>query len=163
MTDFRATVRVLVAIDDSAFSEAASNAVIAQLRPENTEVTLLHVLEPFPMALANKLGSKEFPNFAVARVKLRDQAKEHLSRTAQKFRSAGFSISCLLEEGDPRDVILDYAERWPADLIVVGSHGRRGMSRSLMGSVSEAVAHHAHCSVEIVRMSPARGVDKAQS
>jgi nucleotide-binding universal stress UspA family protein len=54
-------------------------------------------------------------------------------------------------KGYPKQVILDDAERWEADLIVVGSHGRRGLTRLLLGSVSQAVAAHAGCCVEIVR------------
>jgi nucleotide-binding universal stress UspA family protein len=53
--------------------------------------------------------------------------------------------------GEPRAVILDTAKTWGANLIVLGSHGRRGMDRFLLGSVSEAVAIHAHCSVEVIR------------
>jgi len=53
--------------------------------------------------------------------------------------------------GDPRAVLLDQAKLWEANLIVVGSHGRRGFDRWLMGSVSEAIALHAHCSVEVIR------------
>ena len=53
--------------------------------------------------------------------------------------------------GFPKLVILDQAREWRADLIVVGSHGRKGLEHFLMGSVSEAVARHAACSVEIVR------------
>lgn len=49
-------------------------------------------------------------------------------------------------------VILDCATEWRADLIVVGSHGRKGVTRFVLGSVSEAVARHAHCSVEIARL-----------
>jgi nucleotide-binding universal stress UspA family protein len=51
-------------------------------------------------------------------------------------------------------VILDQAESWGADLIVLGSHGYSGWRRFLLGSVSHAVATHAHCSVEIVRQKP---------
>jgi len=56
-----------------------------------------------------------------------------------------------LESGIPKVVIIDDAKKWGADLIVVGSHGRTGLDRFLLGSVSEAVARHAACSVEIVR------------
>jgi nucleotide-binding universal stress UspA family protein len=54
-------------------------------------------------------------------------------------------------EGYPKEAILAEAERWGADLIVVGSHGYRGLTRLWLGSVSQAVASHAGCSVEIVR------------
>jgi nucleotide-binding universal stress UspA family protein len=54
--------------------------------------------------------------------------------------------------GDAKSAILDDAKSWGADLIVMGSHGRRGLERFLVGSVSEAVLRHAHCSVEIVRL-----------
>jgi nucleotide-binding universal stress UspA family protein len=53
--------------------------------------------------------------------------------------------------GPPTHAILDEAQRWDADLIVMGSHGRRGLTRLLLGSVSQAVASQAPCSVEIVR------------
>jgi nucleotide-binding universal stress UspA family protein len=53
--------------------------------------------------------------------------------------------------GEPRSLILDAAEAWGANLIVLGSHGRRGFDRFLMGSVAESVAMHAHCSVEVFR------------
>ena len=145
-------MNILVAIDESKFSEAAANAVIGQAKPNGTEVRLLQVLEPFPVALAETMGSKDYPDFASARLKLRNQARETLAKTAERFRSAGFKASVLVDEGDPREVILDYAERWAADLIVVGSHGRKGMNRFLMGSVSEAVARYARCSVQVVRI-----------
>jgi nucleotide-binding universal stress UspA family protein len=49
-------------------------------------------------------------------------------------------------------VILDDAEKWPADLIVLGSHGLKGLNRFLLGSVSDAVSRHAACSVQVVRV-----------
>ena len=126
-------MNILVAIDDSKFSEAAANTVIGQAKPDGTEVRLLQVLEPFPVPLAERMGSKDYPDFAGARLKLRNQATETLAKTAERFRSAGFKASVLVDEGDPREVILDYAERWPADLIVVGSHGRKGHEPVLDG------------------------------
>ena len=63
------------------------------------------------------------------------------------------SISVLLKS--PREAILEEATAWGADLIVLGSHGRRGIDRFLMGSTAESVATHAKCSVEVLRGSPA--------
>lgn len=54
--------------------------------------------------------------------------------------------------GEPRQALVELAKSWPADLIVMGSHGRRGFEKSILGSVSEAVAMHAPCSVEIIRV-----------
>lgn len=64
------------------------------------------------------------------------------------------SISVLLEP--PKKIILDEAKEWKADLIVVGSHGRRGLDRFLLGSTAEAVTMHAHCSVDGVRSKGAK-------
>jgi nucleotide-binding universal stress UspA family protein len=145
-------MNILVGIDDSKFSEAAANAVIGQAKSKGADVRLLQVLEPFPVALAEKIRSKDYPGFPSARLKLQNQATEALAKTAERSRSAGFEASVLVEEGDPREVILDHAERWPADLIVVGSHGRKGMNRLLTGSVSEGVARYARCTARIVRI-----------
>lgn len=62
---------------------------------------------------------------------------------------ASGTVSVLL--ASPKEIIPDEASRWGADLIVVGSHGRRGINRFLLGSISEAVAIHADCSVEVIR------------
>jgi nucleotide-binding universal stress UspA family protein len=152
-------LRILLAMDDSEFSQAAADAVIAQCNPQGTQVQLLSVLNQFPLAEAEKFAShgypeEEYPDFVRARGALRDQAKAKLLHTAEQLRSAGFEVTqTVVEEGDAREVILDSADRWPADLIVVGSHGRKGIKRLLMGSVSEAVSRYAACSVEVVRLA----------
>jgi nucleotide-binding universal stress UspA family protein len=127
----------------------ATDALIAQTKPENAEVHVLHAIEPFPAKLAEELGSKGSPDFLAARMRLRERATQMVAQVAAKVRSAGFKVTSSVEEGDARDVILNNAEGWNADLIIVGSHGRTGLDRFLIGSVSEAVARHARCSVEI--------------
>jgi nucleotide-binding universal stress UspA family protein len=149
-------MRILLALDDSKFSGAATGALIAQVKATHTEVRLLHVVESFPERLATKLGSRDAPDFVAARLEQRERAKEWLARAAEKLRFAGFKATSSVKEGDARSVILDLAETWRADLIVLGPHGRKGLDRFLMGSVSEAVARHARCSVEIVRTRSAR-------
>ena len=77
-----------------------------------------------------------------------------MTETKSVIESAGLRIcdaSHGVPVGDPRSVLLDLADSWKADLIVMGSHGRHGLDRLLLGSVSEAVAMHATCSVEVVR------------
>ena len=63
--------------------------------------------------------------------------------------SVAITGECL--PGPAKTVILDEAENWKADLIVVGSHGYRAWERFLLGSVSQAIVSHARCSVEVVR------------
>jgi nucleotide-binding universal stress UspA family protein len=74
-----------------------------------------------------------------------------VDRIARELRSAGFKADTAVEVGDVRESIIDAATQWGADLIVVGSHGQRGIRRFLLGSTAEFVARHASCSVEIVR------------
>jgi nucleotide-binding universal stress UspA family protein len=84
----------------------------------------------------------------------RERAGNAIAEASSILRNSGLAISETPEEmpvGDPRTTLLDEANSWAADLIVVGSHGRRGFNRLLLGSVSESVALHAHCSVEVVR------------
>jgi nucleotide-binding universal stress UspA family protein len=148
-------MKILLAVDDSKFSEAAVQAVLAQARPQETEVRVLHVLEPPSLLLGREMGGYD-PEFEAVWRDLQEQAKALVEKAAGKLRTAGFSVTPALEEGDPKSKIIDVANEWNADLIVLGSHGRKGLQRFLMGSVADSVARHANCSVEIVRLSSAR-------
>jgi nucleotide-binding universal stress UspA family protein len=85
----------------------------------------------------------------------KEPAQELVEQIAKQLREAGFKASTAVEIGDVRMCIIDAAAEWNADLIVVGSHGLKGIRGFLLGSVAESVARHAKCSVEIVR-SPVR-------
>ena len=65
-------------------------------------------------------------------------------------------VETELLAGIPKHAVVDEAERWGADLVVVGSHGYSGFERFLLGSVSQSIAHHARCSVLIVRCRPSK-------
>jgi nucleotide-binding universal stress UspA family protein len=80
-----------------------------------------------------------------------EQAQKAVSRGERVLASAGLEAKGTVLSGNTKDVILEEAKKWAADLIVVGVHGRRGFKRFLLGSVSEAVAMNAHCSVVVVR------------
>jgi nucleotide-binding universal stress UspA family protein len=143
-------MNILLAIDDSKSSEAVAKALIAQAQPKGTELRLLHVIEPLPIAYS---GGEWGYSVDWQRVmqEQRKQAEEFVQQVATKLRAAGFSVTASVEEGHPKSVIVESAAKWPADLILLGSHGRKGIDRFLLGSVSEAVARHALCSVQIVR------------
>jgi len=146
-------MRILLAIDDSKYSEAAIETVIEQARPQETEVRVLHVLESPPLLIARQMGGYE-PTLETALESQRHQAEAVVAKIAELLRARGLKVTAAVEDGDPKSKILDVAEEWQADLIVLGSHGQKGLSRFLMGSISDAVARHARCSVEVVRIRP---------
>lgn len=143
-------MKVLLAVDDSKFSEAATEAVIRQMRPEQTEVCVLHVVEPLLLIPYYYMG--QVASLETAQQKRLAEGKELATRTGQRLVQGGFKVQTDVKEGDPRAMVLDYAAAWNPDLIVVGSHGRKGLDRFLIGSVAESVARHAACSVLIVRI-----------
>ncbi len=141
-------MKILLAVDDSKFSEAALQVVIAQIARQDTEVLVLHVVEPITLSPPPQMSADYAPELE-SWVK---DGRELVERDAQRLRAAGFKADGAVETGDIREKIIDAAAEWRADLIVMGSHGRRGVQRFLLGSVAEHVARHAQCSVEIVRI-----------
>lgn len=145
------TVKVLLAIDDSPYSEAVVAALLARFDPAKTEVRVLHVVEPVTYSNPPQMA----PGYAPELKEQTKQARALLNATGEKLRAAGFRAKAFVETGDAREKILEAADAWDADLILLGSHGRRGIRRFLLGSVAESVARHARCSVQIVR-APAK-------
>lgn len=151
-------MKILLAIDESKFSDAALQFIVGQHRPESTQLRLIHVIEPltfyFPPEMVAEYTTA--PQIEALRKDRLEKGKALLAAAADKLRKAGFTVESLVSEGDVRSSIIDSASEGKADLIVVGSHGRKGLDHFLMGSVSEFVARHATCSVEIVRLPVAR-------
>jgi nucleotide-binding universal stress UspA family protein len=143
-------MKILIAIDGSDFSQAALQSVIARPWPPGTDVKVLHVVEPPSLLMGREMRGFD-PEFEAVWKALREQAKHLVAKAAEKLRDAKFKVSTELVEGNPKSQIIDIANEWHADMIVLGSHGRTGLDRFLMGSVSQDVVRHAHCSVEIVR------------
>jgi len=141
-------MKILMAIDDSPFAGEVTQAVITQFPAERAEIRLLHVLQPISAAAPPQMAAGYAPE-------LENQEREAhalVERIAGQLRSAGFKVDRgVVEIGDTREKIVDSAAQWGADLIIVGSHGRTGLKRLLLGSVAEFVIRHAQCSVQIVR------------
>jgi nucleotide-binding universal stress UspA family protein len=146
-------LKILLAIDDSRFSEAAVQMVASQCRPESTEVRVLHILEPIT-ALFPAMNYQPLDSPTWDRLQKESSARGHdlVAKATERLRAAGFHADAMVREGITRPDIVDIAAEWGADLIMLGAHGRRGLERLLLGSVSDFVARHAKCSVEIVRM-----------
>jgi nucleotide-binding universal stress UspA family protein len=146
-------VKILLAVEDSKCSQAATEIVTKRMRTTDAEVRILHAAEPVWLVIDYELG--QLGQNEAAREEALKHGKELLERMRPVVEAAGFRVSTELEEGDARFVIVDHADRWKADVIVMGSHGRKGLGRLLMGSVADYVSRHAHCSVVIARMPTA--------
>jgi nucleotide-binding universal stress UspA family protein len=134
-----------LAVDGSQFSDAATQALATQLRPQGTEVLLVHVIE----------APAFFEQDAALQERHR-RAEKLMLHTTETLRTAGFqNIHTRVVEGEPRMGILEVASEWHPNCIVLGSHGRKGLEKLLLGSVAQSVAQHATCSVFIVRVAPA--------
>jgi nucleotide-binding universal stress UspA family protein len=140
-------MKILLGVDDSRFSADLMRAVVNQFRPKDTEVRVLHVLQPVALSEPPEMAAGYAPELESEE----QPAHDLVERIAKELRSAGFMADTAVATGDVRESIIDSAAEWNSDLIVVGSHGQRGLRRFLLGSVPEFVARHARCSVEIVR------------
>jgi len=145
-------MKILLAVDGSEFSQAATQAIVSQTRPEGVEVLVLRVVEPLIFSIPPQMASGYAPEQdEIIKEEIR-QTQESVNQASQALRSAGFTVNTRIVEAEARNGILDIAAKWRPDLIVLGSHGRKGLQRFLLGSVAEFVARHADCSVEIVRV-----------
>jgi nucleotide-binding universal stress UspA family protein len=145
-------VRILVAVDGSQFSEGAAQALISQTRMQDAEVLVLEVVEPLIFSAPPQMAPGYAPEMAARQEEQLKAAQQTVNATADTLRRAGFKkVDTRTVEAETRTGILSVAEDWKADLIVLGSHGRRGLQRFFLGSVAEGVARHAKSSVLIVR------------
>jgi nucleotide-binding universal stress UspA family protein len=146
-------MRILLAVDGSDCSDAAAQELAKRPWPPQSEVKVIAALEiPAPVGMEPWAMSPDyFENLETA---LRPAAQAVLDSALLKLKSITdktLKVSSEIIQGSPAQVIVDEAESWGADLIVMGSRGLGVWNRLLLGSVSNAVVHHAKCSVEVVR------------
>ena len=137
---------ILVPIDFSEASEHAAIAACALASKTGATVHLLHayVIPVESVGLALTVSQQYVEQFV-------RESKAQLLALVAKLGPGATMGPVLVESGDPREVITQMAKELKAELIVMGTHGRRGLSRALIGSVAESVVRTAHCSVLIVR------------
>jgi nucleotide-binding universal stress UspA family protein len=150
-------IKILLATDGSECSAKAVYSVANRPWPAKSEVKIVSVVQlltPENQSAVSSLSSA-YPSSLLEQVwkDARIRAEDAVGDAQKTLAGLKLNIcDCkALPVGEPRAVILDEATAWGADLIVLGSHGKHGFDRLLMGSVSESVAVHAHCSVEVVR------------
>jgi nucleotide-binding universal stress UspA family protein len=142
---------VLCPTDFSEFSRRAIEHAVAIARWNEAKLTLLHV---YPFLLPRGGDAPYFPSGLPLDAATRARLLRDLETAAEPARAAGLAPELLLIEGDPSEEILRQARMRPADLIVMGTHGRRGFERWMLGSVADRVVHKAECAVLTVPRPP---------
>jgi nucleotide-binding universal stress UspA family protein len=137
--------RILVAIDFSECSLDALEYAVTVAEQAKASLVLLHVLEPVSYGLDFTLGDSRAHQLEVS------AWTKRLEELAASHRRPHMPVEVQLQGGLPADSILASAQTLPCDLIVMGTHGRRGVSHALSGSVAEAVLRKTHCPVLTVR------------
>ena len=151
-------MRILLAIDGSEYSTAAVEEIMNRHFATASEVCILAAIEPhyaFPVMSnweAMDMGNyKELQDMAQSEAQLAvDKAEERLRAHTDRLH---LKVTTIVVSGPPKQVILDQADEFKTDLIIMGTHGKGVIEGFLLGSVSHAVAMHAKCSVELVRFS----------
>jgi nucleotide-binding universal stress UspA family protein len=140
--------RILIAVDGSPIAAHAADVGIELARSLGGEVALIHVVDP----AQNWAPESGVP--AAELIKLAEQDGKRLLADIHPRATLQAPPLEFVQVGKPATEIVKAAKDWPADIIVIASHGRGGISRLLLGSVAEGVMRHASCPVLVVRTRP---------
>lgn len=147
---------ILVPIDGSPASSRGLSEAVKLARDQGAGILLLHVVDEWRVAA----GDIAAVNLEAGSKVLREAGAELLKKAEAQVREAGVNVeTALVEElGTPvGECIVRRAREWPADLIACGTHGRRGVSRLLLGSSAEYIVRHSPVPVLLVRMPEQTG------
>lgn len=134
----------MIAVDGSEMSTRAVGVGVTLASALGAQVAMVHAVN-----VAGAMAVEGGPPAAEMRQILLDDGKGILAQAAKDAPGAAVAHQ-FLREGVPGPEVCDSAREWGADLIVIGTHGRGGLSRLLMGSTAEAVVRHAPCPVLVV-------------
>jgi len=143
-------VKIVLGVDDSAGSDRAVEWLIDAHWPADTHVVVASAARPLVGAYVDVV----VPSAAWSHDVQEEQGRFHAevaARAAGRLRDAGLAVDACAPLGDPREVLCDVAREQHADLVVVGSHGRTGLKRLVLGSVASHVVAHAPCTVVVVK------------
>lgn len=144
---------IVLGVDESPHSEAAVEWVKNMTWPKGTRVRVVSSVRPLIAAYSEVY----VPGPGISEELTRQELEYHeglAARVEDRLRKAGFTTEASVITGDPREVLIAAAKEAKADLIVVGSHGRSGLTKLLLGSVASHVVTHAPCSVMVVKLPP---------
>lgn len=145
--------RILVPVDGSSPSNKGLAEAIKMARSQKARLCVLHVVDERAVALSPEVGGVYLDRLLNA---MRESGKKILAKAVAAARARGVKASTVLVENVTRtvaDIVVSQARKWHADLIVLGTHGRRGVSRLVMGSDAEGVVRTTPVPVLLVRAS----------
>ena len=142
--------RILHATDYSKASARALAEAVALAKQNRAELLVLHVIDPVtPYAVGDDIGGAEL--YVKLEESAKQEAKDSMDALMDKLRKLKVTAKSLLVRGTAQEQIVKTAKNRRANLIVIGTHGRTGLSKLLMGSVANKVVSTAHCPVLTVR------------
>jgi nucleotide-binding universal stress UspA family protein len=143
--------RIVHATDFSAASRPALVKAIALARQNGAPLTIVHALPPPVVPLGGEIAYVPAATYEAIDQSARQYARKQLAVRTGRARKAGVRATALLLDGAPHEQISRAVRRARADLLVVGTHGRSGLAKVLLGSVAERVIRFAPCPVLTVR------------
>ncbi len=143
--------KILLATDGSKFSNKAANYGLDMAKKLGAEVLALYVINMKHFELYALEHHDDITGYEDENLRMRKEGEDALDYVVTRAREKGASLTTRIVRGYPADEIIKAAKDEGVDLIVVGSLGRTGIERMLLGSVSEAVVRHAPCPVLVVR------------
>lgn len=144
---------ILVPIDGSATSKLALQEALKFAQQQNARLELVHVLEDIWY-----FDQDNLLNYAALLESMRSSGEKILAQAQTLAQQVGITVETkLLEARGERiaSIIVEEAKRWSAELIIIGTHGRSGFSRLLLGSITEGVVRTAHIPVLLIRCAQA--------
>jgi nucleotide-binding universal stress UspA family protein len=143
--------RILVPVDGSVTSDQGLGEAIALAKVTGGSIRLLHVLDELVFTTGFEIGTT-YENAVLPALR---QRSEHILEAArERVTDAAVAVETLAIEcfaRRPCDIIIEQAALWPADVIIIGTHGRQGVNRMMLGSDAEQVARMAPVPVLLVR------------
>ena len=143
--------RLLLGVDGSIGSERMVEMVASRRWPAGAEARIVSALDLYFPTVFPQQSEESEEWFAANHNRQRERMEEVAASVASRLQGVGFGTSIMVQEGSPKKMLLQEAERMDADTIFLGAKGVRGLERFLLGSVSSAVATRAGCSVEVIR------------
>ena len=142
--------KILYATDYSKASAPALDEAVALAKQNGAELLVLHVIDPVPPYVTGEdIGGAE--SYMKLEATTKQEAQASMQKIIEKLKKLKVNAKSLLLRGTTHEQIVRTAKNRRANLIVIGTHGRTGLSKLLMGSVASRVVSMAHCPVLTVR------------